>query len=296
MNLLNALTTYCAKQFHEYGNCRQCSHPSGMCSSGCLKCSEEINFHEAGGRRDYDCEKFIYYYMCRYSWKYCSEIIYALEQINLDNYPGYAILSIGCGGAPDLMAFDYLMPPWDTKDIYYTGYDMSSFWSPIHKAIEEYTKPIWTVDINFNIKNIFDALRDKEPLLSNHNIIILQYLLSHFPPQDRVAKTNELFDGLLQDVLLHRWGVSPFLFLINDIDHCQVRDCFDMLLQKLRDAGYHGSYQRRHFSNRSKDYNDGSIQYPTWNNKFQIPEIIKDTFNCAINCTSAQMIVEVKQE
>lgn len=33
---------------------------------------------------------------------------------------------------------------------------------------------------------------------------------------------------------------------------------------------------------------------PTWSNKFPIPETMKEAFNCAINCTSAQLIVEVQ--
>lgn len=294
MSLLSALTTYCANQFYRYGDCPQCSHPSGRCSGSCLKCSEEVNYHRAGGRTDYDCQKFMYYYVCRYSWKYCSEIMYALEQIDLSNYPAYNILSIGCGGAPDLMAFEEMMSAWDTKNIFYEGYDINPLWFPIHRAAEQYTLSTQYTHAELIIKDIFDALRDGELVTHNYNVIVLEYLLSHFPPRDRADWASELFDELLQNVLPNRLDKSPFLLLINDIDHFQVRDCFDMLLQKLSDKGYYGSYKRKHFSNRSHDYNDGSIQYSTWNNRFPIPETMKDTFNCAINCTSAQLIVEVQ--
>ena len=33
-------------------------------------------------------------------------MIYALRQLDLAQYPYFHILSLGCGGAPDLMAFD----------------------------------------------------------------------------------------------------------------------------------------------------------------------------------------------
>ena len=122
MGLINTLTAYCETQFNQYGECQKCTHPSGKCSGNCLTCSEQINFHK-GGRSDYDCQKFVYYYVCRYSWKYCSEIMYALEQINLSAYPAYNILSIGCGGAPDLMALDEIRPAWDTTELFYKGYD-----------------------------------------------------------------------------------------------------------------------------------------------------------------------------
>lgn len=292
MSLLDTLTAYCADQFFKYGDCLQCSHPSGRCSGSCLNCSEEVNFHKTGGRTDYDCQKFMYYYVCRYSWKYCSEIMYALEQISLSDYPAYNILSVGCGGAPDLMAFEEIMSVLDMKNIFYKGYDVNPFWSPIHRAIEQYTLSTQYAYAELITKDIFDALRGGELVAHNYNIIVLEYLLSHFPPQNRANWANELFDGLLQNVLPNRLDKSPFLFLINDIDHFQVRDCFDVFLQKLKVAGYHGSYMRKHF--RDRDYNDGSTQYSTWNNRFPIPETMKENFDCAINCTSAQLIVEVQ--
>lgn len=292
MSLLDTLTAYCADQFFKYGDCLQCSHPSGRCSGSCLNCSEEVNFHKTGGRTNYDCQKFMYYYVCRYSWKYCSEIMYALEQISLSDYPAYNILSVGCGGVPDLMAFEEIMSVLDMKNIFYKGYDVNPFWSPIHRAIEQYTLSTQYAYAELITKDIFDALRGGELVAHNYNIIVLEYLLSHFPPQNRANWANELFDGLLQNVLPNRLDKSPFLFLINDIDHFQVRDCFDVFLQKLKVAGYHGSYMRKHF--RDRDYNDGSTQYSTWNNRFPIPETMKENFDCAINCTSAQLIVEVQ--
>lgn len=226
MSLLDTLTAYCADQFFRYGDCLQCSHPSGRCSGSCLNCSEEVNFHKTGGRTDYDCQKFMYYYVCRYSWKYCSEIMYALEQISLSDYPAYNILSVGCGGAPDLIAFEETMSVLDMKNIFYKGYDVNPFWSPIHRAIEQYTLSTQYAYAELITKDIFDALRGGELVAHNYNIIVLEYLLSHFPPQNWANLAIELFDGLLQNVLQNRLDKSPFLFLINDIDHFQVRDCF----------------------------------------------------------------------
>lgn len=294
MSLLDSLTEYCANQFHDYGDCLQCTHPTGKCSGSCLECSEEVNFHKTCGRKDYDCQKFMYYYVCRYSWKYCSEIMYALEQINLSAYPSYNILSVGCGGAPDLMAFEEIRSAWDTREIFYKGYDINPYWNPIHSSIQHYTLSMQRTHAKFINKDIFDVLSSGKPAVRHYNIIVLEYLLSHFSPQNRADWANELFDGLLENVLSNRLKESPFLFLINDIDHFQVRDCFNILLQKLNDEGYRYSFIRKHFGSRNSDYNDGSIQYPAWNNRFLIPEAMKETFNCAIYCTSAQLIVEVQ--
>ena len=236
MGLINTLTTYCETQFNQYGECQKCTHPSGKCSGSCLTCSEQINFHK-GGRSDYDCQKFIYYYVCRYSWKYCSEIIYALEQIDLSAYPAYNILSIGCGGAPDLMAFDEIRTAWDATELFYKGYDINPYWAPVHNTINQYVNLNKHMSSEFKNKNIFETLNEGKPSVRHYNIIVLEYFLSHFLQQNVKQIGEKLFDGLIANVLPNRLDNSPFLFLINDIDHFGVRDCFDILLQKLQNAG-----------------------------------------------------------
>lgn len=47
-------------------------------------------------------------------------MIYGLKQIELSEYPYFHILSLGCGGAPDLMAFQYMNY---NKKISYVGLD-----------------------------------------------------------------------------------------------------------------------------------------------------------------------------
>lgn len=293
-NLLNMLTRYCEKQFYDCKNCPNCTHPSGKCSGGCRECSEEVNYHKLGKRTDYDCQNFMYYYVCRYSWKYCSEMIYALRQIDHSLYPAFNILSVGCGGAPDLMAFEQMKLSRDTRAIFYKGYDMNPYWSPIHKVIRQYTSTTQHIEAEFINKNIFEVLRSGQPAVRHYNVIVLEYLLSHFPPAERAVLANMLFDGLIQNILPNRLAGSPFLFLVNDIDHPEVTIHFDKLLQKLYDNGYTvSSCTRKHFKKKDFDYCDESVQYPSDKNIFSIPDLVKDKFDCAIKCTSAQLIVEV---
>lgn len=295
MSLLDTLTTFCAGQFHVYGEwCKHCTHPSGECSGSCLKCSEEVNFHKPGGRTDYNCQKFMYYYVCRYSWKYCSEILYALEQINLTAYPDYKILSIGCGGAPDLMAFEQILSPSGTEKIFYTGCDINPYWQPIHNEISQYAQLSPNITAKFIIGNIFNPDLFSELSTQCFNVITLEYLLSHFPNDDRENLSNQLFDKLINFVLPNQVNNSPFLFIINDIDNYNVRPYFESLIHRLENADYHLSILKRvHYKARNADYEDESQLYYTNQNKFDIPEEIKNEFNCAINCSSAQLILEV---
>lgn len=293
MSMLEAATSYCAAMFQQYAICRHCTHPSGRCSGSCRDCSEQVNYHKDGGRTDYDCQNFMYYYTCRYSWKYCSEILYAMEQIDSSRYPAYNILSLGCGGAPDLMAFEMRFPEADGKSIAYTGYDANPYWQIIHALIYGYAQARG-IAARFLTQNIFAALDDEKTELHSFNIIILQYLISHFQPDGRSDSAERLFAGLINKILRHPARVSPTLFLLNDIDHSDIRNCYALFLRKLSESGYSATIIiRRHFKEREYDYGDDSTQHVSQNNKFSIPETIKTKFDCAIRCTSAQLIVEV---
>lgn len=293
MSLIDTLTAFCENQYHSYGECKPCSHPSGKCSGGCRNCSEEVNYHRGNGRSDYNCQKFIYYYVCRYSWKYCSEMIYALESIDCRKYPEFHILSIGCGGAPDLTALGHIIKPG--IPISYQGYDKNPYWQPVHTAIQQYMHSRGYCNITFQNRDIFEAFQERSQPVSYdnynpvvyrcYNMVVLEYLISHFPTEKRDIMTEKLFDGLIQCILPHRVNYSPFLIIINDIDHEDVIKYFDRLIQKLLNSGYHFTVLKRFFK-REKETNR--------KNRFEIPSNIKQIFNCAIKCTSAQMIVEVR--
>lgn len=101
----------------------------------CKDYLDDIHFHRNLLRKNYDCERLWDFYLCRYSHKYCSEILYALEEcVDLNRYPFFHILSLGCGAAPDLMAFDYLNCE---QDISYYGIDINNYLEKIHNFIED---------------------------------------------------------------------------------------------------------------------------------------------------------------
>lgn len=85
MSLIHDLTEFCDQEYKPHCQndpCLDCTHPSGKCSGSCLKCSKQINYHTEGGRSLYNCQNYIYYYTVKYSWKYASEIMYALKMLD----------------------------------------------------------------------------------------------------------------------------------------------------------------------------------------------------------------------
>ena len=301
MSLIYHVTQFCENAYNTYGDCGEyCSHPSGKCSGGCFQCCNEVHFpkeYSGQRRKDYNCQKFVYYYACRYSWKYCSEIVHALSTINdmsdmwsLSQYPYLNILSIGCGAAPDLMAFEYVAPKG--KRIFYRGFDINPCWEPIQKVIENYVETSNNIQTHFSIKDIFRVLQNGKPSHRLYNVISLEYLISHFPEPERWSKAGLLFDGLINNQIRFRPSNTHIIIIINDIDH-YASTYFDLLLQKLSERKIAYKYLKYHFGYRKSDYRDGSIQYKDATNCFQIPESMKQDFSCAISCNSAQLIVEI---
>lgn len=292
--LVGTLVNRCAELYEASSDCEDdCTHPSGSCSGCCRECTEQVHWHRKNGRTDYDCQKLLYYYVCRYAWKYCSEIMYALETLDLEDYPSYNILSIGCGSAPDLMAFEQINRK-DKKSIYYRGFDINPFWEAIHNEIENYILTCDDIEAKFTIRDIFDVIEKNNPTKRPYNVIILEYLISHLPSKNRAELVAQLFNGLIDKVIAARTPGTPFLIIINDIDHYSVRNLFDLIVDIIKGAGYHGTLDKKHFLMRKQDYGDGSERYASSSNKFYIPENIKDNFNCAIECSSAQLIIELR--
>ena len=288
--LIDYIVDYCNKTYRK-NSCDDCNHPTG-CKGDCKECLDEIHWLRRDGRQDYNCERLLNYYTCRYSFKYCSEISYALNEIDLGNYPRYDILSLGCGAAPGLMAFDYINQ-MAKKPIRYRGYDRNTLWEPIHDEVESYTMSKCSdVDAKLRLKDVFYVLL-KNKSRSNYNVIIIQYLISHLYNTKQIYAIDKLLDGLIDNVLKYKRNDSPLLIIINDIDsNNKGRDCFWPFCNKVMNAGYQVNAIAKCF--KPELHLKDATQYPYPHNKFSIPDDIKDYYKCAIECTSAQLIIEVR--
>lgn len=107
--LIDKMVCFCHRELQST-QCEDCQN-SGLCGENCKNCLDDLHYYTNHIRNDYDCERLLDFYVCRYSHKYCSETIYALENVDLSDYPYFHILSLGCGGAADLMAFDCMNFP-----------------------------------------------------------------------------------------------------------------------------------------------------------------------------------------
>lgn len=269
-------------QNHVCDGCRK----DNLCGHDCKICLDDLHFHSNRIRRDYSCEHLLDYYECRYSYKYCSEMIYALSNIDLSAYPRFNILSLGCGGAPDLMAFDYLNPG---QTINYRGIDINNSWEKIHNFIED----------NFDNGSVrffrgVDVLEYfNQHTLAGCNVICIEYLISFFFQHIGKVGVRNWFRQLAAQIVAYKSPDSPLLIVINDVDSIYTgRDAFLCLREEIENLGLEiKSEYRRRF--KDHDYYANSVQYSSQANLFSIPQDIKDQYKVAIRCESAQLILEV---
>lgn len=288
--LIDELVSFCDEEYQN-SECFPCSAKvmcERECGYNCKDCLDDIHFHHHTYRDEYNCERLLDYYICRYSYKYCSEMIYALRQLDLAQYPYFHILSLGCGGAPDLMAFEYM--DYEQQISYY-GVDKNPYWEKIHDYIEvNFNGGRTRFDRDINVLKYFE-----ENEIRGCNVIVIQYLISFF--YDAVGRNGlrRWFSYLAENIVRNKPDNSPLLIIINDADSINTgRDAFPLFVEEIERVGLSISYERRR---RFKDHNYyvGSLRYENNQNVFEreIPDRFVYDYCVAKYCESAQLILEV---
>lgn len=295
-SLYKKLTDFCHDQYRKT-DCNNCNHQ--ICCPGnprknCKQCLEEIHFpyKYPNGRKDYDCKRMLYFYVCDYVSKYASEILYLLRESNaLNEIDNYNVLSIGCGACPDLIAFErYCQENEFQKTVKYYGIDVNEKWKTIHNVIRNY-KTSYLIKAQFEYS---DAVKEN-CIIQNVNIIVLQYVISHFYNNGQIIQIDSFFQKFVEEFVKNKQKNAPMIILINDVNSTyRGRDYFSDLEKKILSSGFHCRSNRYYF--------DYKIQHPEqrYGNKhekncvlFEIPKEYESIYYPWHYCTSAQMLIEV---
>lgn len=286
--LIDKIIKFCDEEYrgNDCSNCGTCGKEK-FCNNDCTECLDDLHYHRNIIRSAYDCEHLLDFYVCRYTHKYCSEIIYALESLDLSRYPYFNILSLGCGGAPGLMAFDYMNY---SQGIKYRGIDNNSYWEKIHNKIKTYS---FDKDIEF-YRDIDVLAYFKHATIENCNIIIIEYLISFFYEQIGESGVKEWFKQLAKQIVKYKPTDSPLLIIINDADSINTgRDSFLHFKRIIEAEGNIVSFQKKRCFLNPSHYVGASL-YSSNKNKFDISSNFQKDYKVAVLCKSAQLILEVK--
>ena len=305
MLLLDSIVQSCDAKYSSFGNncgCSDgiCNRPSGQCSGSCYNCLYHIHYPyiaPANSKITYDCPKMLYHYVCQYSYLYTTELVCAfwnrIQTIKF--FPYYHVLSLGCGGCADLMAYDYLYQnKYIQAPISYYGIDINNLWAPIHDDIEQYCL---SHSIRFDKDYIDVFARVKETDLADTNIIVMSYLISSLYNRNQIDDIHILANDLAKNVICQKSEGMPLLLVINDVNsNSRGRDYFSLFISAIKKTGLSVAYKEyRYFDTGNlNEYQKIGTPYSTKRVPFIIPEGIQQKYHAysSINST-IQLIVEV---
>lgn len=220
--------------------CYDCSYGS-YCPHDCEKCLDYIHTPQHAlpnaPERKYDCTHMADFYTCKYSCRYTSEIMYALERcLDLHNLRDLKILSFGCGPCTDLFAIDALRENkiLSYDKIEYRGVDYSKdVWYRIHRDISRFNNG--DCDIKFFYEDACSLIHKIAAGKWTPNLIVFQYVFSDM--QKHSSATN-IYGFINRFAEYFNTKVQPNTYIIlNDINlGCEYgggRDFFDTLQKQL---------------------------------------------------------------
>lgn len=161
----------------------------------------------------------------------------AAERDFIRGFPYYHILSLGCGGCADLMAFDVFLNKGRVKvPISYIGVDINTLWSPIHDEIKEYYSNDERVRFKIpEYKDVFDCF---DTPLPKANIIVISYLISYLYKTNQTGLIDLLAERIAQNIVLKKEKKHHLLFIINDVNsNNRGRDYFSHFEKAIEKAG-----------------------------------------------------------
>jgi len=233
------------------------------------------------------------FYVCDYTVKYASEILYLMRKSEaLQQIDNYHVLSIGCGACPDLMALEhYCHENSYDKRISYLGIDVNKRWKRIHNQIDSYR----TSTVRKTKFRYWDVVTE-DFSISDANVVILQYVISHFYNTGQIYEIQGFFVKLVDTIISRKQAGVPMVILINDVNSVhRGRDYFSDLVEKLKDAELHGSYRAFYFDyNIRNDAQRYGERHESRQVLFRLPNFFDGIYQPWEDCSSAQLLIEVQ--
>lgn len=272
------------KRLKDYGGQATCKQLS-------IKYGETPNFYNGG------CPKMLHHYVCQYSYLYATEILCALREkaVYLTDYPYYHILSLGCGGCADLMAFERFYDENNlTTPVSYVGIDINELWKPITSQIKNYCE-----NRNFKYQSIYEDVFDSfhQRAIASTNVIVISYLISYLYNTDQISAIDSLFADIARNVIARKERGQKLLLIINDVNsRYRGRNYFNWLKNKVEEYDFASVISTEKYFDPGALYDGQKIgtPYATKHSLFAIPLNIRRDYHAQANCKQTfQLILEV---
>jgi hypothetical protein len=278
---LRTLLSYCNQSYNRPEVCDDCQNPCPE-TGNCETCLETIHFGTE--ERQYNCTNILYFYVCKYIFKYSSEIAYLINSNAFKCITEFNILSLGCGPCTDYYGVDLYRKD---RRINYYGIEMNQDWKEIHENIV--LKGSDTFNINYI--DAFMFLSDPFRYLKKYipNIIIVNYMISDMLKAD--ADVDDFIDKLAENLFDHL-PKNTFV-IINDynrgVDDYDPRYYYSRIENAMwanndiRVAKLHFKHRFRYSHYYGKNHTENDIL-------FTVPKFCQK-FNPWTFCSSAQLVI-----
>lgn len=284
----------CDNEFRENTSEYKCDECDNDCKGSCKDCLEDMHY---GTKRKYNCNNLVNCYVCKYIFKYSSEIEILIRECDwINQLSDYNIISIGCGPCTDLFGFiNYIEKTEEIKPVKYWGIDHSYNWIIVHEKLKKIVTGN-NIRFRFLYHDVFKFI-DKLNL-DNYkwrpNILIFQYVISDFVKVKTIQDVNTFIDQVINYIL--KYMPSGSLVIFNDINHnTKARDYFEYFSSKI---SHHRkiNIERYHFHNNNKpnNYWHYGTQHSNNDTTIEIPEEVILQYSPWQFCSSAQLVLKMR--
>ncbi len=287
--LIDVITNYCNNMYTQKVKCSNCTYGDN-CPGDCGICLHYIHTPEvAPTPRHYDCPNMANYYVCKYSYKFTSELIYPLLKfVCLQKEKQLKVMSIGCGPCTDLFALDYLhtIGIFQFDSLEYVGIDSSdSVWNHIYEQIKQvYPHAYFVGD---DIADYMSAIQRSQWI---PDLVVFQYVLSDMQKKHSDSQLKQFLHDF--SYYFNQKMRDGSCIIINDTNLSAKygnggRDLFDALLELLESI----QYKQLHFKNNNKPRHFEYGSEHITNELVISPSEELDEYNPYTACSSAQLII-----
>lgn len=244
--MLQKLVKKCHENLCEKDLSCICDGCENECQGSCKECLQKMHFENTG--RKYNCKNMSNYYVCKYSYRYSSEIAKVLERLDiLNENENYNIVSFGCGPGTDFIGFhEYIENQDYDVNLKYFGIELCREWKKIHNFI---------IDMDISKRNLRFLYNDAFKVLEKSRLIkraertdflIFQYVLSDMEKNHTYDEISDFMRKVSTEMIVKMPKKSYIWF--NDINHNKVRKFYDVLEDELNELGIEFETYHYHFN------------------------------------------------
>lgn len=272
------------------GNCKY----DNCCPHNCAMCLHYIHTPTAAPQpRKYDCRHMADFYFCKYSYRYASELVYALKRFkDIHKNSILKVMSIGCGPCTELCAVDYLHENgvFTYEKLEFRGIDpLKKVWNYIHQDIKNYLSE-GSIEFYYqDILSLIDIVVTKKWM---PDLVIFQYSFSDMYKNSSEQEIDKFIIKL--STFINEVADKSVYILANDVNLSTAwkggREFFDKLGKRLNEPKI---FKPWHFdpNHKEKHYEYGE-QYNSNDLVFKFSEEIDKRYAPYNSCGSAQALMK----